>query len=78
MRERPSKGEPDEVPNDLCRHRESTADPPSTWLPFIDGFALINVKSKQEALEVAERFMRLAGDGEGEVLQVFDPTEVPR
>jgi|SRR5450755_4855814 hypothetical protein len=45
---------------------------------LIDGFALIKVKSKGEALEVAERFMRLAGDGEGEVLQVFDPMEVPR
>jgi hypothetical protein len=44
---------------------------------LIDGFALVQVKSKQEALEVAERFMRLAGDGEGEILQVFDPGGPP-
>jgi hypothetical protein len=40
---------------------------------LIDGFALVETKSKDEALEVAERFMRIAGDGEAEVLQVFDP-----
>jgi hypothetical protein len=39
---------------------------------FIDGFALVEVKSKEEALNVAERFMRIAGDGTGEVLQVFE------
>ncbi|HEY2408646.1 MAG TPA: YciI family protein [Polyangiaceae bacterium] len=39
---------------------------------LIDGFGLVEVKSKQEAIEVAERFMRVAGDGEGEILQVFD------
>jgi hypothetical protein len=44
---------------------------------LIDGFALLEVPSKQEALKVAERFMRIAGDGEGEVLQVFDGGEMP-
>jgi hypothetical protein len=45
----------------------------------IDGFALINAKSKEEAIEHARRFMAVAGDGEGEVLQVFDgPIEPPR
>ncbi len=38
----------------------------------IDGFALIEVKSREEALAMAERFMRVAGDGEGEVLQVYE------
>jgi hypothetical protein len=38
----------------------------------IDGFALVNAKSKEEAVEHARRFMSVAGDGEGEVLQVFD------
>ena len=45
---------------------------------LIDGFALIQVGSKQEAIAMAERFMRVAGDGAGEILQVFDPMEVPR
>ncbi len=39
---------------------------------LIDGFALIRAGSKQEAIELAQRFMTIAGDGEGEVLQVFD------
>ena len=38
----------------------------------IDGFALIEVGSREEALKMAERFLRIAGDGEGEVLQVFE------
>jgi hypothetical protein len=39
---------------------------------LIDGFALVDVKSREEALETAQRFMTIAGDGEGEILQVFD------
>ena len=44
---------------------------------LIDGFAVIDVKSKQEAFEMAERFMRIAGDGEGEILQMFGPEDGP-
>jgi hypothetical protein len=44
---------------------------------LIDGFALIEVKTKEEALEVARRFMAVAGDGTGEILQVFEPGEIP-
>jgi hypothetical protein len=44
---------------------------------LIDGFALIRVGSKQEALDVAQRFMRIAGEGVGEILQVFDPKDGP-
>jgi hypothetical protein len=44
---------------------------------LIDGFALVETRSKEEALQVAERFMKIAGDGEGEVLQVFDPGPPP-
>lgn len=45
---------------------------------LIDGFALIDVKSKEEAYAMAEAFMKVAGDGEGEVLQVFEPGGPPR
>jgi len=38
----------------------------------IDGFALIEVKSVEEAIDVARRFMTVAGDGTGEVLAVFE------
>lgn len=44
---------------------------------LIDGFALIQAKSKEEALEHAKRFMSIAGDGEGEILQVFDAADFP-
>jgi hypothetical protein len=44
---------------------------------LIDGFALIEVKSKEEAVAMATEFMQLAGDGTGEILQVFDPPGAP-
>jgi hypothetical protein len=39
---------------------------------LIDGFALVEVASREEAIKVASEFMQLAGDGTGEILQVFD------
>jgi hypothetical protein len=38
----------------------------------IDGFALIDVRSLDDALEVARRFMAIVGDGTGEVLAVYE------
>ena len=43
---------------------------------LIDGFALIRAASKHEAIDLAQRFMSVAGDGTGEVLQVFDSSEL--
>ncbi|MBL8916581.1 MAG: hypothetical protein JNM17_38125 [Archangium sp.] len=43
---------------------------------LIDGFALVQVKSKEEAYALASEFMQIAGDGVGEILQVFDPSEL--
>jgi len=45
---------------------------------LIDGFALIEAKSREEALELAQRFMSIAGEGTGEVLAVFDSKDIPR
>ncbi len=45
---------------------------------LIDGFALVQTKSREEAVELARRFMNVAGDGEGEILQVFDQGDGPR
>jgi hypothetical protein len=42
---------------------------------LIDGFALVNARSREEAIEQARRFMAVAGDGEGEILQVYDQGE---
>jgi hypothetical protein len=39
---------------------------------LIDGFALVEVASREEAIRVAGEFMQIAGDGVGEILQVFD------
>ncbi|MEV0647549.1 YciI family protein [Phytomonospora sp. NPDC050363] len=37
------------------------------------GFALIEVRSKEEAIELATRFWRIVGNGKGLVQQVFGP-----
>ncbi len=44
---------------------------------LIDGFALVKVESKEEALALATEFMQIAGDGAAEVLQVFDQADGP-
>jgi hypothetical protein len=42
---------------------------------LIDGFALVRCDSLQEAVELGKQFMRIAGDGDAEVLRVFDASE---
>jgi hypothetical protein len=44
---------------------------------LIDGFALVEVGSRDEAIALATEFMQIAGDGTGEILQVFDPGPPP-
>ena len=39
----------------------------------IVGFALIEAKSKEEAVEYSRRFWSVVGDGEGVIHQVFGP-----
>ena len=39
---------------------------------IVAGFAVVNVKSKAEAIELAKRFLAIAGEGESDVLQVFE------
>lgn len=39
----------------------------------IVSFALIEVRSKDEALELARRFWTIVGEGEGDLRQVFGP-----
>jgi len=55
----------------------ATDGPYAETKELIDGFALIQVNSREEALEIAQRFMTVAGDGVGEVLQVFDSADIP-
>ncbi|MFF0444835.1 YciI family protein [Streptomyces sp. NPDC004609] len=37
----------------------------------VAGFALVEVRSKEEAIELARRFRRIVGDGESVIQQVF-------
>ena len=39
---------------------------------LIDGFALVEVASREEAIKLASDFMQVAGDGTGEILQIFE------
>ena len=45
---------------------------------LVGGFALIKVKSKEEAIAFTKKFMYLAGDGEVELRQVYDDSPVPQ
>ncbi len=50
--------------------------------PFIEakehigGFALIEVKSKEEAIEKSKRFLELAGNGLSELRQIMGPDDM--
>jgi hypothetical protein len=37
----------------------------------VAGFALVEVRSREEAIELGRRFRRIAGDGESVIQQVF-------
>jgi hypothetical protein len=39
----------------------------------IVSFALIEARTKDEAVELARRFWKIVGDGEGDIRQVFGP-----
>ena len=41
------------------------------------GFALVEAKSKEEAIELSKRFWQVAGNGEGKIYQVFGPEDGP-
>jgi hypothetical protein len=44
---------------------------------LIVGYAIVQVKSKEEAIEVTRRFMKVAGDGDGEIRQLMGPADGP-
>ena len=50
-----------------------TDGPFSESKEVIVSFALLEVRSKDEAVELARRFWTIAGDGEGDIRQVFGP-----
>jgi hypothetical protein len=40
---------------------------------LVGGFALVEAKSKDEAIEMARRFLKVAGDGETELYPIMEP-----
>ncbi len=41
------------------------------------GWAIVEVGSKDEAIELSKRFWQIAGDGQGTIQRVYDPGEMP-
>jgi hypothetical protein len=44
---------------------------------MVIGYAIVQVKSRDEAVEVARRFMTIAGDGWGDIQQILGPQDEP-
>jgi hypothetical protein len=52
----------------------SVTDGPFTGAKeVVGGFALLKADSKEEAIELARQFLKVAGDGECELRQLYDP-----
>jgi len=43
----------------------------------IVGYALVEVGSKEEAIELSKRFWKVVGDGSGIIQRLYDPNETP-
>jgi hypothetical protein len=62
----------------LSGNRLSLTDGPfAEAKELVGGVAVVDVPSKQAAVELAERFLRIAGGGESEVRQVDEPKFPP-
>ena len=44
---------------------------------IVAGFAIVHVKSKEEAIEHAKRFLSVVGEGESEIRQMHDSPAFP-
>lgn len=42
---------------------------------IVGGFAMLRANSKADAIELTRRFLKIAGDGECEIRQVYDPSD---
>lgn len=43
----------------------------------VGGFAILKANSKQEAIELTRKFLQIAGEGECELRQVYEPGDAP-
>ncbi|MFC5181789.1 YciI family protein [Actinomadura harenae] len=44
---------------------------------FVVGFALIETRTEEEAIELSRRFWAIIGDGRGTIQRVFGPEDMP-
>ena len=59
--------------------KTSVTDGPFTETKeLIAGFAIVQLKTRDEAIDVAKRFLKVAGDGESEIRQMYDEPAYPR
>jgi hypothetical protein len=64
-----------------ARVRRSSGKVVVTDGPFVEtkevvgGFAILEARSKEEAIELARIFLDVAGDGECEIRQIYAPSE---
>jgi hypothetical protein len=42
----------------------------------VGGFALIRTESKEQAIEYTKKFLKIAGDGETEIRQIFETADI--
>jgi hypothetical protein len=69
-----NQGDPDAI---HASGKLSVIDGPFTETKeVIGGFAVMQVKSRDEMLEWTKRFLAIAGDGEADVRQLFDMSQI--
>ncbi len=60
----------------LSRGKITVTDGPFTDADeLVTGYAVIQAKSKEEAVELNKRFLKIAGDGESEIRQLYEPSD---
>jgi hypothetical protein len=61
-------------------HITATDGPFTEAKEIVGGFAILEAKTKEEVIDMAKRFLKVAGDGECEVHQIMDgpPPDSPR
>lgn len=42
------------------------------------GWAIVEVASKDEAIELSKKFWQIVGDGQGTIQRIYDPGETPQ
>jgi hypothetical protein len=60
----------------LAKDKFTVTDGPFTEAKeLVAGFAILELKSREEAIESARSFLKVAGDGECEIRQLIEPSD---